>query len=146
MAGHKHSHRSKSHRSKGNRAHEEEHIELQPRSAGERFFEHDKPKDTNFWRGGAATSTWNYVQSGTTTRFDDTPGPSTSTGDLELAVERANDMAIEHAPEGEEYTRAQQHKKTKKHDKSHHNQDRRQVAQAPRSRKKPSRGGACCFL
>ncbi|RYC61169.1 hypothetical protein CHU98_g5035 [Xylaria longipes] len=113
MAGHKHGHRSRSSKSKGKRVDNsvEEHVEMQPRSPDDRVFEHDTPKDPNFWHKEAATTTWNYVQSGTTIRYDDAAGPSTRRGDRELDMERARNIleeCIEPTDNGSQQT-TQQH-------------------------------------
>ncbi|KAI8956254.1 hypothetical protein F4801DRAFT_573777 [Xylaria longipes] len=89
----------------------EEHVEIQPRSPDDRVFEHDTPKDPNFWHKEAATTTWNYVQSGTTIRYDDAAGPSTRRGDRELDMERARNIleeCIEPTDNGSQQT-TQQH-------------------------------------
>ncbi|KAI1197566.1 hypothetical protein F5X97DRAFT_324405 [Nemania serpens] len=61
-----------------------------PRSPEDRKLEWDPVQNPNFWQGDTASSTWNYVQSGGTTKVGDVEADSTKNGDKAIDEERAH--------------------------------------------------------
>ncbi|KAI0457517.1 hypothetical protein F5B21DRAFT_520959 [Xylaria acuta] len=145
MAG-KRGHRSKSSKSKGKGVDNSapERIEPQPHSPKDRIFEQGQPKDPKFWHKDAATNTWNYVQSGTPTVFDDTPGPSTRKGDQVLDIERTRNIQVEEYMMTA-YNTAQQGENTQRHDRSRQ-RDHGQQGTSKRRARRSSQGESCCII